>query len=255
MDTRKYDELDVLIAHSNDALGKAAADDFASAVKTALESQADIAVILALGSSQLTFFHSLLSRDDIEWSRITVLHVDTYVGISEDDPASGSWRLKNQLLDHVKPKKFLGLHGDHEPVEEEIARYSRIVNDHQPVICVMGMGESGHLAFNDPPADFETEDAVRAVALSEVTRRQIVNGGVFGSIDDVPFYGLTLTIKALLRPKTVLVLVPEPQKAQIVKRVLEEPVSIMRPGSILRHYSNARLYLDPDSSALLEPTS
>lgn len=251
MKQRKYGKLGVSIADTDTELGTAAAEDFATAVKTELTQNDEIAVILALGASQDSFFAALKARDDIEWARITVLHVDTYYGVADDRPESGASRLRRNLLDQVKPKAFLPLIGDHEPVEEELKRYSELLEKLQPQVCTLGVGDSGHLAFNDPPADFGTRDLVRIVALSEITRNQICNAGTFATLDEVPHFGLSLTMYALLRPRTVITLVHEPAKADVIRDALEGPVTMMCPASILQRHGNAHLYLSTGAASRL----
>jgi glucosamine-6-phosphate deaminase len=251
MDHLKYDQLEVLVAASNTELGEAAAEDLAAVVKAALARKSEISIIMALGAAQDAFYTALRQRTDIEWSRITVLHVDTYMGVAEDRPESGASRMRKHLLDHVKPKAFLPMRGDYTPVEEELERYTRIYNDLDPVLCVMGIGDSGHLAFNDPPADFDTRDIIRVVMLDETTRNQVRKAGIFKSIEDVPRYGLSLTMYALLKPSRVLALVHEADKASVIKRVLEGPVTFMCPASLLQKQPHAKLYLNQPAASML----
>lgn len=251
MQERKYGELEVSIADTHSELGTAAAQQFAEAVKTELAQKEGIGVILALGAAQEAFFGALKARDDIEWSRITVMHVDTYLGIGTDRPESGAQRMQKHLLADVQPKEFLPMRGDTEPIENEVARYTEIYNRFMPEICIVGIGESGHLAFNDPPADFDTRDITRVVLLDPTTRGQISKNGIFKSLDAVPQYGLSLTMHALLRPKTVIALVHEIDKATVVKKILEGPVTFMVPASIMQQHSNAHLYLSQEAASLL----
>lgn len=210
---------------------------------------------MSTGNSQLSFFRALLMRDDIEWDRLTVLHADEYLGMPKDHPASLHGAMQRHLIEHVKPKAFYGLRGDQEPIEEELVRYSTLLRELDPPICVMGIGENGHLGFNDPPADFETQDLVRVVELDEVCRNQQVGEGHFASIEDTPSRGLTLTVHALLLPETVMVITPEARKAKAVREALEGPVTPLCPASILRTQSRAHLYLDEESAGLLKPYS
>jgi glucosamine-6-phosphate deaminase len=249
----RYGQLEVFIAESNKALGEAGADDFAATVATALETRDEIAVILATGNSQLSFMDALCERTDIDWPRITILHMDEYLGMAEDHPESFSRYMREKLVSRVNPKAFYGVLGDHEPVEEELARYGKLLRDLDPAICVMGIGENGHLAFNDPPADFDTREMIHVVQLDEPCRTQQVGEGHFATIEDVPTHALSLTVYALMRPESVIVLTPEARKAQAVKRALEGPVTPDCPASLLQTAANARLYLDLDSSALLDP--
>lgn len=253
MEHRRYDQLEVLIAASDQEQGEAAAADLAAVVKAALARKDEIAIIMALGAAQPQFFAALRARTDIEWSRITVLHVDTYMGVAESRPESGASRMRRHLLDHVKPKAFFPMQGDHLPVEEELARYTELYNELKPVLCVVGIGESGHLAFNDPPADFETRDVIRVVALDETTRNQVKKAGIFKTIEEVPRYGLSLTMHALLKPSRVLALVHEADKAKIVKQVVEGPVTFMCPASLLQKQPHAKLYLNQAAAAELRP--
>lgn len=252
MESLTYDELEVTVSESNDELGEAVAEAFAGAAASALKEAPEIAVILATGNSQLSFAAAVRRRDDIEWSRITILHMDEYLGMSEDHPASFRRWMKENLVEHVAPKAFEGVRGDHEPVEEELERYTSLIRDLAPAITVMGIGENGHLAFNDPPADFEAQEIMKVVDMDEVSRRQQVGEGHFPSLDETPWQALSLTIPALLRSRTVLVGVPEERKATAVKNALEGPVSPDCPASILRAQAHARVFLDRDSSSLLD---
>lgn len=252
MENLKYGELEVSIVLSKYELGVAAAEAFASAAQSALQTKDEIAVILATGNSQLSFARAVREREDIEWSRITIVHMDEYLGMSEEHPASFRRWMQENLVQHVKPKAFHGVLGDHEPVEEELERYGALLRDLDPAICVMGIGENGHLAFNDPPADFETRDLIKVVELDEACRMQQVGEGHFSSLQEAPDHALTLTVHALLRPDTVLVLTPEARKAKAVQASLEGPVTPTCPASILQTQPQAHLYLDTDSSSLLD---
>lgn len=248
-----YDRLPVLIADDDEELGAAAAADFAEAVNRALATKDEIAVIMSLGAAQPTFFPALIARDDIDWSRISVFHVDTYMGVDNSRPESGAVRLREHLLDHVKPKQFFAMNGAHVPVEEELERYSDLIERWDPDVCVVGIGWTGHLAFCDPPADFTPSALVRAVALAPASREQILSVGYFTRIEDVPQYGITLSMHALTKPRRVLALVHQREKAPAIRRALEEPVSIMMPASYLKTQPQARLYLGPDAAAELTP--
>lgn len=251
MERVKYGELDVSILPTNEELGRMAAEDFADLVAKELADRDEIGVILATGNSQLSFIRSVVERDDIDWSRITVLHMDEYIGMHEDHPASFRRWMRERVAEIVPLKAFHGVRGDHVPVEEEIARYSSLVQELEPSICVMGIGENGHLAFNDPPADFETTELAHVVELAETARAQQVGEGHFASLEETPTHAISLTVHALLRPGHVMVLTPEARKANAVKEALEGPVTPQCPASILRTQPHAHLYLDGESSALL----
>jgi glucosamine-6-phosphate deaminase len=249
MEHRTYGDLRVTVLESNDALGVHAAEVFAARVREELAVRDEIAVILATGNSQLSFVRAVADRDDIEWSRITVLHMDEYIGMADDHPASFRLWMHRRVDDAVHPRRFEGVRGDHEPVEEEVERYADLIRRLDPVICVMGIGENGHLAFNDPPADFDTSELVHIVTMDETSRRQQVGEGHFPSLAETPTQAISLTIPALLAPRHVLVLTPEPRKAAAVQAALEGEISPDCPASILRTRPNAHLLLDRDSAA------
>jgi glucosamine-6-phosphate deaminase len=251
MENRKYGELQVLIADTDQELGVAAAEDLAMVIKAALAQKDEIAIIMALGAAQQPFFDAIKARGDIEWSKITVLHVDTYMGVAESAVESGASRMRKHLLDQVKPKAFFPMQGDADPVEAELERYTKLYNELGPALCVVGIGNSGHLAFNDPPADFETKDIMRVVFLDETTREQVFRNGIFKTREEVPKYGLSLTMHALLKPPRVLALVHDADKAGMLKQVLEGPVSFMCPASILQIAPHARLYLNKPAASQL----
>ena len=253
MQDRHYDDLAVTIADSNENLGAAVARAFAEAARTHLAGRDGIAVILATGNSQLSFARAVVQRDDIEWSRITILHMDEYLGMPEEHSASFRRWMRENIVSRVAPRGFEGMRGDHEPVQEEIDRYRKLLTDLDPAITVMGIGENGHLAFNDPPADFETDEEVRVVTMDQASRRQQVSEGHFPSLDQTPTQAISLTIPALLRARTVLVGTPESRKARAVRDALQGPVDPQCPASILRTQSHAHLFLDADSAALLDP--
>ncbi len=247
-----YDDLGVTICASNDALGAAVAQAFADAARAYLMGREEIAVILATGNSQLSFATAVVQRDDIDWSRIIILHMDEYLGMSEDHPASFRRWMREKIVSKVSPRAFEGMRGDYIPVEGEIGRYRALLEDLDPAITVMGIGENGHLAFNDPPADFDAPEAIRVVTMDETSRRQQVSEGHFRSMGETPSHAISLTIPALLRARTVLVGVPEARKASAVRDTLLGPVDPRCPASILRKQSHAHLFLDRESAALLD---
>ncbi|WP_176083369.1 6-phosphogluconolactonase [Martelella sp. HB161492] len=252
MEHLKYGELEVLVGASDQEQGEAAAEALATTIKAELAKKDEICIIMALGAAQPQFFTAIKARNDIEWSKITVLHVDTYMGVHESQEESGASRMRKHLLNEVKPKAFYPMNGAAESLEDELARYTKIYNDHQPVLCVVGIGESGHLAFNDPPADFDTKDVIRVVALDPTTRGQVFKNGIFKTMDAVPKYGLSLTMHALLKPGRVLALVHEKDKAPVIKTALEGPVTFMCPASLLKKTPQATLYLNQDAASLLD---
>jgi glucosamine-6-phosphate deaminase len=249
-----YGKMPVEIYKTNEALGQAAADDFARIVGHAVDRRGEAAVILATGNSQLSFMRALRSTTSLAWDRITIFHMDEYLGMSDQHPASFRRYIREKLTDVVKARRFVGMKGDAADVEAEMVRYTTLLAKHEPVVCVLGIGENGHLAFNDPPADFDTDKTVHVVTLAETARRQQVGEGHFSSLAEVPRQALSLTVPALLAPPHVLAVVPEARKAAAVKAALEGPVTPECPASILRTQEHTKLYLDRDSASMLELT-
>lgn len=246
---RMYGNAAVMRYEGNAELGAAVAEAFAEAAEAALARRDSIAVILATGNSQLSFARAVVGRDDIDWARVTILHMDEYLGMREDHPASFRRWMRENIVSRVQPKGFEGVRGDHIPVEEELVRYGSLLRDLEPSITVMGIGENGHLAFNDPPADFDTTDLVRVVTMDQRSRLQQVGEGHFASLDETPRRAISLTIPALLRSATVLVGVPELRKAGAVRSALEGPVTPDCPASILRQRGHSQIFLDRDSAS------
>jgi glucosamine-6-phosphate deaminase len=245
--TRQYGRMEVGIFESNAAMGRTAAGDLARILRQAIAERGETAIIVATGNSQLTF----MDESGIAWDRISIFHMDEYLDMSEEHPASFRRFIREKLAGPVQARRFYGIRGDANDIEAEIALYTRLLEEHRPVACVLGIGENGHLAFNDPPADFATQRAMAPVTLAESARRQQVGEGHFPTLADVPTRALTLTIPTLLAPPHVLGIVPEARKAEAVQRALEGPVTPDCPASILRTRSNVKLYLDRDSASRL----
>ena len=233
-------------------MGQAAATFVAATLSSCIRIKGQATLILATGASQFTFLDSLKLEMDIDWSKITVFHLDEYIGIPETHPASFRKYLKERILDDVKPKKVHFIQGDATPVEDEIARYERLLKAIDIDIACIGIGENGHIAFNDPPvADFEDPMLIKPVELDPTCRQQQVGEGWFPKLSDVPTHALTLTIPAILRSKTISCVVPDERKAVAVKNMLHGPISTHCPASILRTHSDFTLFLDHAAAKLL----
>jgi len=251
MTSRRFDDLDVLVHPDVASLAAAAAAAAAATIGTAIAERGSANVMLATGNSQLAFLRELTNRTDVDWSAVTVLHMDEYVGIGEDHAASFARYIRERVIDVVGPKDAYLMDGTGDPADE-IARYTAVVNEHPLDITCLGIGENGHLAFNDPPvADFDDPVAVKEVELDLACRRQQVGEGHFPDIDAVPRTAITLTIPSLLRAGRVLAIVPERRKADAVKTALTGPVTTACPASILRRTPHATLYLDAESASLI----
>jgi glucosamine-6-phosphate deaminase len=248
----QVDQMPVLVFDSNEALGARAADDLAEILCQTIGERGLASIILATGNSQLKFMEALRVKTDIDWSKVIVFHMDEYLGMSDTHPASFPLYIREKLTDHVQPRAFYAMRGDAPDVEAELARYAGLLAHYPPDACVLGIGENGHLAFNDPPADFETQAVIHVVELDERCRGQQVGEGHFATLEDVPPRALSLTVPALLAPAHVLAVVPEPRKAEAVRAALYGPVSPACPASILRTQAHVTLYLDRDSARLVE---
>ena len=248
--------LPIGVYESNLQAGQAAAAEAAEFLEQALESRPQANIILATGNSQLTFLETLRAIPGLDWSRVNVFHMDEYLGIDPDHPASFPGFLRRHFLDYLQPqaKAFFPVPGGHSNPAQACQEYEALLRTYPADLCALGIGENGHLAFNDPPyADFHDPVWAKVVRLDEASRRQQVGEGHFPSLADVPTHALTLTIPALLAARKVLAIVPEKRKASAVQRSLFGPVETNCPGSILRQTAHAHLYLDRDSAALAFP--
>ncbi len=247
------EQLPVSVYGSNEEMGRAAAAEAADVIKRAIDERGEANVILATGNSQLTFLQALRENHDVEWSQVRVFHMDEYVGLDPEHPASFPLFLHRHFLDYVTVAAFYPVEAPTEATEKACQTYERLLRHHPADLCACGIGENGHLAFNDPPyADFDDPVWVKVVQLDERSRRQQVGEGHFGSLDEVPTHAVTLTIPALLAAGRVLCIVPEARKADAVQDALHGPITEDCPASILRTQPHARLYLDPDSGSLVD---
>src|SRR5580704_18300988 len=225
-------------------MSRAAADQAAAIMRSAVEARGVAHVMFATGNSQLDFLDELVTRTpDVPWPDTVVFHMDEYVGIGPDHPAGFQRYIRQRIVERASPRAAYYVEGLGDPVAE-CRRYAGLLRAHPLDLCCLGIGENGHLAFNDPPvADFDDPHDVKVVELDAACRRQQVNEGHFASIDAVPAQALTVTIPALLAATTVLAVVPEARKAEPVRRALTGPVSTACPASILRTQSHVVLYL------------
>lgn len=248
----RFDELDVLVFPDKVCLSQAAAEQAAEIIRSAISEHGFVNIILATGNSMLDFLDALHLIQGIAWQRVNIFHMDEYLGMKADHPASFRRFIHEKIVDHVRPHNFFELEGDAHDPEEECKRYGRILESHPATLCCLGIGENGHLAFNDPPAaDFNDPQQVKIVELDPVCRMQQVGEGHFPTLETTPTHALTLTIPALLAAQHVLAIVPEKRKAEAVRNALVGPISTACPASILRKTSHARLFLDQDSASLL----
>jgi glucosamine-6-phosphate deaminase len=234
------------------SLASTAAADAAAAIGDAVAERGAANVMLATGNSQLAFLDALAARDDVAWDHVVGFHMDEYLGMGPDHPASFRWYMRARVVERMHPGTFHELAGDAPDPEAECARYAALLRAHPLDVCCLGIGENGHLAFNDPDvAEFDDLRDVKIVALDETCRAQQVGEGHFAALGDVPRRALTVTIPALLRAERVLAIVPEARKADPVRRALYGPVTTACPASALRRHPGATLYLDAASASAL----
>jgi glucosamine-6-phosphate deaminase len=245
-------QLKIKILTDKESLGRAAADDAARSLRRVIRDQGSARIIAATGVSQFEFLDALTSEPEIDWGRVEVFHLDEYVGLPITHPASFRKYLFERLIHKTGITRYHLLDGDGDP-ERSIRQIGGKLQSKPVDIAFAGIGENGHLAFNDPPADFKTEEPYLIVDLDDACRQQQVNEGWFAKLTDVPKRAISMSVREVLRAKEIIVVVPDTRKAHAVKCCLEGDVSPMVPASILRNHPNATIYLDTDSAALLSP--
>lgn len=252
MRQNKVDKLTVNIYDSRDEMGIMAAKDIKTAIISLLDKKAEINMIFAAAPSQNEVLAALASNKDIDWSRINAYHMDEYIGLPKNAPQAFGNFLKDRLFARVPFKSVNYINASASDKNEECNRYGDLLKNHRPDIVVMGIGENGHIAFNDPHvALFNDPETVKAVKLDDVCRNQQVNDGCFERLDEVPEYALTLTIPTLTDTDHIFCIVPAKTKAWAVNETLNGKIDEHCPASILRTHKNASLYLDPDSASML----
>lgn len=247
----QYQGITVQIFEDKKSLGAAAADFVADQIRGAIAERGQARVIFATGASQHEFLAALIQQINLDWSKVTAFHLDEYVDLREDHPASFRRYLRERLFSHLPFGAVHVLDGNAPNPQAECDRYAARLNADQIDVACIGIGENGHLAFNDPPADFETPALVHIVTLDEACRRQQVNEGQFPDLASVPPRALSLTIPAILRAKVISCVAPDLRKAQAVHGALEGDLSPDCPGSALRLHSACHLFLDQASASLL----
>ncbi|HDL18074.1 MAG TPA: glucosamine-6-phosphate deaminase [Bacteroidetes bacterium] len=241
----KVAQLNVEVYETDITLGRRAADFVAAKLTTAIEQNGKANLILATGASQFKFLDAFKASNRVDWSQITVFHLDEYKDISGRHPASFRRYLRERILDEVKPAEVHFLEGDAGDVDTVLKRYENLLRSHPVDVACIGIGENGHIAFNDPPAaDFNDPRLVKVVELDEKCRRQQMGEGWFETLAEVPTHALSLTIPAIMNCKTISCVVPDSRKAEAVFNTLHGPVTTHCPASILRKHSGAVLFLD-----------
>jgi len=232
-------------------LGKAAAEFVAARLSEAIQRQGQARAIFATGASQYEFLDALVQHQEVDWRRVTAFHLDEYLGMSDQHPASFRRYLNERLFSKLPFAAVHLLRGDAPDAKAECRRYAALLEAGPIDIACIGIGENGHLAFNDPPADFRSPNLVNVVNLDTKCRMQQVGEGHFPTLADVPTQALSLSIPAILRAKTISCVVPDTRKAEAVRCSLEGRLSRMCPASVLRRHPDVHMYLDEGSASLL----
>ena len=252
MKSFEKDFLKVKVFDTTEQMGQCAADELAGRIKLLLKDKDEINMIFAAAPSQVAFLNSLIAEEGIDWGRINVFHMDEYIGVDASRPQSFANFLSRNIFSLLPFRSVNYINGVASDIRQECARYARLLEQHPVDIVCLGVGENGHIAFNDPAfADFNDPKLVKVVELDPVCRGQQVREKCFDTLDEVPREAITLTIPALLKADWMFCVVPFSNKAEAVRRMLEEEISETCPASILRNKRNSCLYLNNDSAALL----
>jgi glucosamine-6-phosphate deaminase len=231
-------------------MGRRAAEHGGDLIRHAIDQRDAAHIIVATGASQFEVFAHLTARDDIDWSKVVGFHLDEYLGMPADHPASFCRYLKERFVDRVPLAAFHYLDGQADPVSE-CQRAGRLIAAHPIDVAFIGIGENGHLAFNDPPADFETEEPYIFVDLDDACRQQQLGEGWFATLDDVPRRAISMSIRQIMKSAAIVCSVPDARKAEAVMAAVEGPVTMNLPASILQQHPKAILLLDKAAASLL----
>ena len=245
--------MNLKIFHDRRCMGKAAAEQAVTTIRSAIQDHGFARIVAATAASQKEFLEELTRAPAIDWQRVEAFHLDEYIGLDITHPGSFRKMLLEQLIRKTGIVKYHLLDGDGD-VASVVHSASRSIASAPIDIAFLGIGENGHLAFNDPPADFETEEPYLVVMLDEVCRRQQVGEAWFSDITEVPLQAISMSIRQILKVKELIAVVPGPQKAKAIQACFNGDIGPMVPASILRTHPNVTVYLDEDSAALLNRT-
>jgi glucosamine-6-phosphate deaminase len=235
-------------------MAKVAAEQAAAELRGVIEKRGKARIVAATGAAQFEFLEALTSWPGIDWTRVEMFHLDEYIGLPASHPASFCRFLKERLIQKTGITKHFLLDGEQDPVEV-IRRTGEVLQAAPVDLAFVGIGENGHLAFNDPPADFETQEPYIVVKLDEACRRQQLGEGWFASLTDVPEGAISMSIRQILKATKIICIVPDARKAKAVKACLEGEIGPLAPASILRTHANTTIYLDQHSAGLLNPAT
>ena len=246
----------VLVSSNKDAMGRQAAADGATLIREAIDKQGKATIIVATGASQFEMLSALIEEADIDWSKVTGFHLDEYTGMPISHPASFRKYLKERFVDKISIGKFNYVNGEgldgNGDVAAECERLDKLISEQTVDVAFVGIGENGHLAFNDPPADFETEKPYLIVDLDDACRKQQLGEGWFPTFEDVPSRAVSMSIRQIMKSKHIVCTVPDERKAKAVQKTVEGPISNEVPASILQQHPAMILYLDEPAASLLK---
>lgn len=244
--------MNIVVHETKDEMGQQAASDGAAFIRKALESQDVANIILATGASQFEMLSHLVKEENIDWGRVNCFHLDEYAGMSIEHPASFRKYLKERFVDELPtpPRSFHYINAEAD-LAEECRRLGAEISQVEIDVAFIGIGENAHLAFNDPPADFETTESYIVVDLDEACRQQQHGEGWFPTLEDVPKQAISMSIQHILKSKAIICTVPDERKAKAVQAAVEGEKSPDSPATILQEHSNTTLYLDKPAASLL----
>lgn len=244
----KVDNLEIEVFKNRKLMGAKAAEDIIGCINRVILEKGRVRMIFAAAPSQNDMLEVLRNTKKVDWTKVEVFHMDEYIGLDKEAPQRFSNFLKEKLFDKISLKGEYLIDQNDLNVEDEIKRYSSLLTEDEIDIVCLGIGENGHIAFNDPDvADFNDEKVVKVVQLDEICRQQQVNDGCFNMLSEVPNNAITLTIPTLLKGKELFCVVPGITKKNAVQQMLTQPISEKCPASILRQHKNCTLYLDKNS--------
>jgi glucosamine-6-phosphate deaminase len=241
--------MEIIISENKEELGRKAAIKGVALIKKAIQEKGAANIIVATGASQFEMLTELV-KQDVEWRKVIGFHLDEYIGIDENHPASFRKYLKERFISLVPLKEFHFVNGN--GAEKECKRLGEIISRHPIDVAFVGIGENAHLAFNDPPADFETEEPYIVVNLDENCRKQQLGEGWFPTFNDVPKQAISMSIRQIMKSEHIICSVPDERKALAVKNTLKENISPLVPSSILQLHKTTWLFLDRESTGLIE---
>lgn len=241
----------IYVDETAELMGRRAAEDTAKEIKRAVEERGECRLLLSTGASQFEMFDALVTKD-LPWDHVVMFHLDEYVGMPATHNASFRKYLKERFIDKVHPKAYHFVNGEGD-VEKNIQELTEEVRKAPIDVALIGIGENGHIAFNDPPADFDTKEAYKVVELEERCKKQQMGEGWFATIDEVPAKAITMTVFQMMQSRVILSVVPGKRKAQAIRMTLETPeITNQIPATKLREHSAWSLYLDKDSASLVD---